>query len=91
MSFSVKILPWLIALSVAYVLYRILFKGRQDLLDCFSSLIRSAIRRLFFRHQSREELRDNLEQMKLLILVGISAMVGLIARAILLGLASDSL
>ena len=90
MSFAARILPWLIALSVAFALYRILFKGRQDLLDCFSSLICSAIRRVFFRHHSREELRDNVEQMKLVILISVSAMAGLIARAMLIGLASDS-
>ncbi len=90
MSFTAWALPWIIALSVAYALYRVLFKDRHDLWDCLSSLLRSLFRSLFFNHSSRAELRDHAEQLKLLILVGVSAMAGLIARAIVIGLTSGS-
>jgi hypothetical protein len=88
MSFTAWALPLILALSVAYALYRVLFKDRHDLWDCLSSLLRSLLRSLFFNHSSRAELRDHAEQMKLLILVGVSAMAGLIARAIVIGFQS---
>lgn len=90
MSFTARALPWITALSVAYALYRVLFKDWHDLWDCLSSLFRSLLRSLFFDHSSRAERADHAEQMKLVILIAVSAMAGLIARAMWIGLTSGS-
>ena len=81
--------PWIIALLVSLIFFRILFGSWRDLLDCFRSWIATILRRIPFGHrvQSQMELRASAEHLKLALPMAVGLISELICRALLVGLA----